>query len=189
MRIVHLALIRGAALLVPSRQRAEWFAEWRSELWYVSRNSSRPEKQAMAFCLGAFQDALWLRRNSSDPQARKVFSLESPLRCGSFLAVLAAVSVFFAFRLPGPRDTILPSPYPHARNLPMISTDRPEAAPLPIEVYQSPTRRARHLFTGFAFYQLILTRVQTGRRPAAELSVAVASRNLFDLLEIPIYLP
>src|ERR1035438_836888 len=35
MRILHLAILRAAGLLVPGPQRAEWLAEWRSELWYA----------------------------------------------------------------------------------------------------------------------------------------------------------
>jgi hypothetical protein len=94
---LHLAILRSAAWLVPGPQRAEWFAEWSAELWYVKRNPA-------GFCLGAFRDAFWLRRNSPTPNARHTFVLESPLRCVLFLAVLAAVSLLFAFRLPVARE-------------------------------------------------------------------------------------
>jgi hypothetical protein len=93
---LHLAILRGARWLVPGPQRAEWFAEWRAELWYVKQG-------ATLFCLGAFRDAFWLRRNSPAPNARHAFGWESPLRCVLFLAVLAAVTLFFAFRIPFPR--------------------------------------------------------------------------------------
>ena len=96
MTPLHLAILRSAALLVPVAQRAEWFAEWRAELWYVNHG-------ATAFCLGAFRDAFWLRRNNPEPKIRLEFGLQSPLRCVSLLAILAAVSVFFAFRLPPAR--------------------------------------------------------------------------------------
>jgi hypothetical protein len=97
MTPLHLALLRSAALLVPVAQRAEWLAEWRAELWYVNHG-------ATVFCLGAFRDGFWFRRNSPTPIVRRRFGLESPLRCVSLLAILAAVSVFFAFRLPLVRD-------------------------------------------------------------------------------------
>ena len=93
MTPLHLALLRSAAWLVPLEQRGGWFAEWRAELWYVNHG-------ATAFCLGAFRDAFWLRRNNSGPKIGLEFGLQSPLRCVSLLAILAAVSVFFAFRLP-----------------------------------------------------------------------------------------
>src|SRR5207249_2100946 len=66
------------------------------------------------------------------------------------------------------------------------------AAPLPtipMEEYRSLTNRAQSLFTTLAFYQPILARVHTVRRGTVELSIAVASDNLFELLEIPISFP
>jgi hypothetical protein len=95
---MHLAILRGAALLVPFQQRAEWLSEWRSELWYVRQ--SRGTRGVTAFCLGAFKDALWLRRNAPRPEARKLFRLDSPVKCVLFLALLAAVSLFLAIRVP-----------------------------------------------------------------------------------------
>jgi len=82
-------ILRAAALLVPCPERTEWLAEWKSELWYVL--AARP-REATAFCLGAFSDALWLRRNSSRLDVRKIFHLESPLRCIVWLALLAGAS-------------------------------------------------------------------------------------------------
>ncbi len=73
---MHLTIPRAAALLAPCRQRTEWLSEWRSELWYVRQ--SRGTKGVTAFCLGAFKDALWLRRNAPRPEARKISRLESP---------------------------------------------------------------------------------------------------------------
>jgi hypothetical protein len=183
MRILHLAILRSSALLVPGEQRTEWFAEWKSELWYVRQGSHR-ERDATAFCLGAFKDAFWLRRNSPRLTVRNRLRLESPLQCGLFLAVLAAVSVFFAMRSPGPRDMILPSPYRDARNLVMISTDARGSAWRPsisIADYQSLAARTQRMFSGLAFYQPIRTQVHT-----TELTVALASSNLFELLNIPV---
>jgi len=95
---MHIAILRGAALLVPCRQRNDWLSEWRSELWYVRQ--SRGTKGVTAFCLGAFKDALWLRRNAPRPEAHKMSRLESPVRCVLFLALLAAASLFLAIRAP-----------------------------------------------------------------------------------------
>lgn len=80
VRGVHVAILRNAALLVPAAERAEWFAEWRAELFYV-------ERDATAFCLGSFRDALWLRGESLS--VRRALSLDSPLGC-----VLVLTSVF-----------------------------------------------------------------------------------------------
>lgn len=93
MTRLHLAILRSAALLVPGPQRDEWFAEWSAELWYVNHG-------ATAFCLGAYRDACWLRRNNPAPPVRHRLGFESPLRCLSLLAILAAISIFFTLRLP-----------------------------------------------------------------------------------------
>jgi len=84
---LHRAILRTAACLVPVRQRSEWLAEWRAELCYVNH---RP----MAFCLGAFHDAFWLRRRASALQRGAILSMDSPLRCLLLLSLLAAAGVF-----------------------------------------------------------------------------------------------
>jgi hypothetical protein len=87
------ALLRVASWIVPRAAREDWLAEWRGEAHYVAR-VDRP--RALAFCLGAFRDALWLRRN--DERARPAF-LDSPLHT---LALLAAVAAAGALYLPAP---------------------------------------------------------------------------------------
>jgi hypothetical protein len=81
-RVLHIAILHNAALLVPGRERAEWLAEWKAELHYVGHD-------ATSFCFGSFRDALWLRSNS--PRSpRHSFNLDSPLRCMFSLAALVA---------------------------------------------------------------------------------------------------
>lgn len=98
LRTLHIAILRNAALLVPTQERADWIAEWRAELWYV-------EHDATAFCVGSFRDALWLRRNSHR-QPSRAFSLDSPLRCVLLLVGLATLTVSLA--IPS-RELWLPS--------------------------------------------------------------------------------
>jgi hypothetical protein len=62
------AILRVASWLAPGDRRAEWLDEWRSELCHV------PQCRAMAFCLSAFGDALWLRRNNLSPAAHRRLS-------------------------------------------------------------------------------------------------------------------
>jgi hypothetical protein len=88
---VPQAILRASSVLTPVDRRAEWLEEWRSELWYV------PERAAIRFCLGAFADALWLRRNHS--RAGKRFHIDSPVRCLALLAATATLSIFIATRL------------------------------------------------------------------------------------------
>jgi hypothetical protein len=90
---LQCTILRAASILAPGRQRAEWLKEWRSELWYI------PQSRAMLFCLGAFQDALWLRRNNQGPATRSGIHLESPFSCLAFLSVLAAAGTYIAIRL------------------------------------------------------------------------------------------
>jgi hypothetical protein len=98
---MHLAILRLASCLAPAAQRREWLAEWIAELCYVRdqrRNAATP------FCLGAFRDALWLRRNDPDPHPRRVLRLESPVSCLLFLVVVAAFAMLLAFQMPGARE-------------------------------------------------------------------------------------
>jgi hypothetical protein len=94
----EVALLRAAGWLVPPEQRAEWLAEWVAELVYV--RGSAPNR-AFRFCVGAFRDALWLRRNAL-PSSEATGALGSPYFCLLVLTGLAAVTLFFPFRLPGP---------------------------------------------------------------------------------------
>ncbi len=87
------AILHVASLLAPGNQRAEWIEEWRSELWYV------PRREARLFCMGAFRDALWLRRNNVSPVKRTGIHLDSPLTCLAWLATLAAVSAFISIKV------------------------------------------------------------------------------------------
>ncbi len=91
---MHLAILRSAAWLVPNEQRAEWLAEWNAELWYVQRSS---ELQTTSFCLGAFRDAFWLRRNRP-PNAQTGLRLQSPAHCLGFLGLVATGCVLLALR-------------------------------------------------------------------------------------------
>jgi hypothetical protein len=101
LRSLNEAILRSAALIVPATERAEWFAEWRAELCYVNRD-------ATAFCLGSFRDALWLRSNNPTPTNRAL-RLQSPVRCALSLAVMAALSMLLAFGL---RPRVKSSPMP-----------------------------------------------------------------------------
>ena len=103
-------ILRAASFLVPGDQRAEWLHEWQSELWYIARRG------ALRFCLGAFQDALWLRRNNPNTETVQLVHLESPVRCLALLAALAAVSLVIAVRLPVPDG--VPPPHLRASDLP-----------------------------------------------------------------------
>jgi hypothetical protein len=105
---LQAAILRAASLLAPGEHRSEWLEEWQSELWYVPRHG------ATRFCLGAFRDAIWLRRNSPPPH--RVF-LRSPIACLALLAALAGVSVVLAVTLPAAR-TMTSAPSLAVREVP-----------------------------------------------------------------------
>jgi len=175
---LHLAILRGAALLAPGEQRQEWLAEWTAELWYVGQASTG--KRATTFCLGAFRDAFWLRRNSPATGTGAGLRLESPLQCLALLATLAAASALLAFQLPGPREAILPSPYPGAGSLAMISAGKSAGAPSPtisLDRYRWLSDRGGKFFTDLAYYRPI---------SSGGLTIAMASANLFTMLQVPI---
>lgn len=105
--LLQRAMLRSAALVVPDPQRAEWLAEWRSELWHA--RLALGTARATAFCFGAFPDALWFWQNSPRRRIREVVNLNSPARCLGFLMVLAAVSLLVAYQIsdarPIPKQT------------------------------------------------------------------------------------
>ena len=83
-----LAILRAASLLAPADARNAWMEEWRSELWYVQ------PRGATRFSLGAFRDALWIRRHG--PAS---VHFRSPASCLAMLAAVAAISLPVALRL------------------------------------------------------------------------------------------
>jgi len=94
---MHLGLLWGASLLVPGSKRSEWSREWRTELWYVQRECSsvtslsptfRSVIEATAFCLGAYQDAIWLRQRAWQEQQPVAGICRSPSVC---LLLLSAI--------------------------------------------------------------------------------------------------
>jgi hypothetical protein len=167
-----LALLRTAALLVPAPRRAEWLDEWQSELWYVQRG-------AAGFCMGAFRDAFWVRRNCGITAPRMALRVASPWQCLGLLAVAAALCIYVALQLPLPRSLLL-SVYRDGR-LASVSLYRPHecgTATMRWEQYQSLLRQGD--FVEMAYYRPY--KVQWGR-PAV---VGLASKNLFELLGIPV---
>ncbi len=194
-------LLGGASLLVPRPARAEWRAEWEAELWQVMRaqgggrdqaaGQARAANSPAAFCLGAFQDAWWLRENA--PPARSLLQHGSPAICLLSLAGWAAASLALALSLPNARKAVLPPPYPDADRLVMISPAGASIGPansplpsIPLADYRSWQTSTRRLFSSLAFYQPLVKRVRIAPHRAAELSIVRATANLFDILRIPL---
>ena len=100
----HSAILSSASLLLPRSHRAEWLAEWNSELWYVLQSSDTEpcnkfwDRTGLLFCLGSFKDAIWLRLNACDPNIRERRLLRTPLKCLLLLAMVAAITTCTFFR-------------------------------------------------------------------------------------------
>ena len=196
-------MLQTAGLLVPARDRAEWLAEWEAELWHIcrARNAASPgsenaeaedkrQLQPAAFCVGAFQDAAWLRRNHSRPIQLPKMRRGSPVNCLLTLGGWTAASLFVALSLSSARKTFLPPPYPDADKLVLISPAVASMSPIPairVADYRSWLTNTRGLFTELAFYQSTSKRVRIAPHRSADLSIVRASANIFDLLKIPAF--
>jgi len=104
------------SLVLPRPERNEWTREWRAELHHIVGRGISP-KVCIAFALGAFPDALWIRRHSR----RSGHLLESPRRCVAILAVPAALSITLTLLLPQVRPDIFPPKYEGPSDLVTIS--------------------------------------------------------------------
>jgi hypothetical protein len=192
----NLGLLRLASLLVPGRHRAEWWREWRSELWHVRQActsqtalSWKGEREVAAFCLGAFQDAFCLRREVGQKKVPLATTKGSAAQCMLFLVAVVAVSYGVALLRPGVRAELLSSRYRVPHNLTMIQSARYSQDSVPtISAEQVRVWRGRkqRIFDGFAFYQIVQKPVSTASHGQAALRIAHASSNLFDLLALPV---
>jgi hypothetical protein len=213
--VLHAGLLRAASLLVPGRLRAEWRLEWRGELWHVrqacarsDRASWQGEREVAAFCMGAFQDALCLRRTGR--QKRLPFSAMDGTAKQCLLALLAILAASYAIALLMPGVRAERSVWPRRVNPNLVLIEKegsnddsgPTISPEKLRSWEG---RKQTYFNGFAFYRVTRETVKpellsswplglaefgtgsgaaTGSAPAW--GVARASSNLFTLLGLPV---
>ncbi|MGF7183897.1 hypothetical protein [Tunturiibacter psychrotolerans] len=190
--LLCLALLRGASLLVPGRQREEWWREWRAELWHVRRAYTAEhscswiaEREVATFCLGAIPDALCFREQFKKRSIRLATTMGSATQCVQVLFGLIAISYGVAMLLPDVSAILHFLAYRDTRNLMLLrdahfSDD--SVATISVEQYRVWKRRRQELFNGFAFYQVAEQSLSIESRAATKGAVASASSNLFDLL-------
>ena len=188
------ALLRSASWLVPGQYREEWLAEWKSELWYVRRaHENQPREGCVtSFSLGAFNDALSLRfRGRARSKHSQLVRLGSPSKCLGVLSTLAAMNVGLCFLVPGSRHTILPSPYPDARHLVVLTRSGFESGYPTISVteFRSWTKSRQPNSAKLAFYEPTFGSLSSSSHQGQAIPIALASENLFRLLKVPIGLP
>jgi hypothetical protein len=201
LHLFHMGLLRAASMLVPARQRAEWWREWHAELWHV-RDACTPEgrltwdgaRESSAFCLGAFQDALCLKGHSRRRFVLRAGIQGSAGQCVLFLAAVLAVSYAIALWLPGVRAERSLQRHEIRRELVMIEdADGGEySSPLiTAKLYRAWKERRQHYFDDFAFYRVTQELVEhnaawAGTHEPTPWRVARASVNLFALLGLPV---
>jgi hypothetical protein len=200
-RLLYFGLLRCASLLVPGSRRAEWSREWRGELWHV-RQACAPtgcsgwkgELEVTQFCLGAFQDALCLRRSGQQPRQTSAAMEGTARQCILILVAILAASDAIALLLPGVRAELMLWPRRVNPNLVLIQSDGanydspPSIAPAQFRSWKASKQK---YFDGFAFYRVTQESVAdvpaTGERQhRSNWSVAHASSNLFTLMGLPV---
>jgi hypothetical protein len=193
---IHLAVLKLAGRLVPRQKRQEWMNEWRGELWHVWRACLpegsicwEGEREATAFCLGAFKDAFCLRQQFTGRKFPFIPARGSATHCLLILSALALGCVCLALRLPGARSVLEVSPYRDSRGLMLIGSNSYSGSPLPsvrADRFRAWRNVHQHLFTEFAFYQPAVKAVRDANHKPHYLRIARSSPNLFDLLGLQV---
>lgn len=188
-----------AATRVPRALRAEWLAEWSSELWYVGEALLREGEGApgarwgMArFCLGALEDVRCIRKMHGTGSRRgtgRGRAAGSALHCAASLALGALVFAVLAQVLPGVRRAMQPAIYRKATDVVAISPlgwPGGTSPPSRLGLVRSWQRRSQHLFAAFAYYEPVVKAVHIGPHEAPELTIGRGSSNLLGLLGMPV---
>lgn len=200
VRTADLALLRSASLLVPGGQRAEWWREWYAELWQARREYAFADKFSWAseraiagFCMGAFQDAFYLRRMDRRKRTPLTLKFGSAWQCLLLMAAMLGTSFILTRLLPGVRAERSLVRQGMRSGLVLIEDVNNEDSPRTISSgqYRAWKNRKQEFFDGFAFYRV--TKEKVNWRPVEDSSyesagwgVGRASSNFFTLLGLPV---
>jgi len=201
MHLLGLAGLRCASMLVPARGRAEWWREWRAELWHV-REACTPahgiswsgEVEVAKFCLGAIQDARCLRVEPAEESTTaeaiaKPAAIGTAAQCILALMAVAAASWATAMWMPGVSAALHAAEYRPPQNLMMIQTGAYPLDPSPSisrSQYETWSARRQQVFDDFAFYELKAERALGAGDAKVASHIAVASPNLLRILGVPV---
>ncbi len=197
---LDLGLLAAACLLVPGDARAEWWREWRAELWQARHQNAcdgqiswAAERELAEFCLGAYQDALCLRRLAAPAPPEHRVHFGAAWRCLLTLAVLLCASFALSRMLPGVRAERLLAHVSTRSGLVLIQDANNEDSPSTIYagLYRVWKNRKQEFFDEFAFYRITRERVswqsdRDGAQDNAGWGVAQASSNFFQLIGMPV---
>jgi hypothetical protein len=189
---MNRVFLRCASVMVPHQQRADWLREWNAELWHMRRacqprdgSSWKAEQLAIAFCLGAFQDALCVRRLSrQDPEIRSS-QHGSAEACLLSLAGVLAASYILSCIVPGVYIESHPSQYQLNPGLVLLQSELftdSSAATVNGQRYLDLKASRQRGIDGLAFYRMAKEPVSTGLDTKRMWRIAHASLNLFSLL-------
>jgi hypothetical protein len=152
--------------------------------------SWQAEREIASFCLGAFQDALCLRRYRWRLGPLLTALHGSAAQCLLMLAAILAVSYGIAWLSPGVRaERMLTSRLQNPGLILIQNADGASTAIAP-QQYLAWKNRRHSFFDGFAFYRVteesILPESETGSAPKEPWKVAQASSNLLTLLGLTV---
>jgi hypothetical protein len=192
----YLGLLRGACLLVPGELREEWLEDWRSELWYVQREYSSIEERSAfgkrritAFCLGAYKDAYYLRRQNWRTKSLLPQMCGSAVLCVFSLAAVLAMSYGITFLAPGLRAERRLSHYRVYSGFFLQQDARyygNGSSPIPAaEQFRKWVGNSQRYLDAIAFYRIGEATMSSQSHSRDALQVAYASSNLFALLGSP----
>jgi hypothetical protein len=189
---LHLGLLRAASLLAPARLRAEWWREWRAELWHVRRERAPSGAlswpvlcEVTGFCLGAFRDAFCLRSHAERREEQTASRFGSPVQCLACLALALAASFTAALLLPGVRLQREETRVPLNSGLILIR-DPGAGAAISTEQFRRWKASPQRFVDGLAFYRLTREGVSIAGGEASGWQVAHAGEDLFPMMGLPI---
>ena len=194
-RALNLTLIAGAWLIVPGGERTEWWREWRAELWQArhehacdGRISWMSERALVNFCVGAYQDALCLRRLERRTRPMHRVRFGAAWQCILLMAIVLGASYVLSRVLPGVRAEQHLARVPTRSGLVLIQDANNEDSPATISsgLYRAWKNRKQEFFDDFAFYRVSQEKVSWPKHDNAGWGVARASSNFFRLVGLPV---
>ena len=196
---LNLGLLAGAWLVVPRNTRADWWHEWRAELWQARSEyaydcwfSWSHERAIAGFCLGAYPDAFCLRRLERRTGKPHKVPFGAAWQCLLILSIWLIASYALMRVAPGVRAKEKLPPATTRSGVVLIKSTNNENSPLTISSgqYLAWKDQKQEFFDGFAFYRLTKENVswqqQDKSRDSAGWGVARASSNFFTLLGVPV---
>jgi hypothetical protein len=191
---LQLGVLRAASLLVPVRDRSQWWQEWYGELWHVRRAcipigpfSLPAQREVTAFCLGSLRDAYLLRRRAFET-APHAHVHGSAAHCILWLATSLALCAVIAGLLPGVRVENESARLRFSPGLLLVRDAHlgPAVATISVETYRSWNSSRQRFFDALAFYRIARETASRKSASGASWSVAHATPNLLHLLGLPL---